>query len=249
MVPGKSQEVQATSSPRAAACSRHGYAQGACPDYRRTIGQRSRLAVRGGGTIEGTLRGHTMRGGKPVDVVAVGILKEEFEYGSQSGRIVREHGQQLQVSDEPGEHVHAGPVGHSGVVSESPVSILVPSVFEGERSRRMSRQCKRQGRIRSTRRPRGWGIGCSASSRSADSGKAERREKRRSRGNWEGKATSRKTQARHRACSSGKITRSFRMRCSSRSTRLGSPGLNRARATLRVWNFGGAVSAKVPGFG
>jgi RimJ/RimL family protein N-acetyltransferase len=37
------------------------------------------MAMRGGGKREGLLRQQTMRGGKPADMVAIGILREDFE--------------------------------------------------------------------------------------------------------------------------------------------------------------------------
>jgi RimJ/RimL family protein N-acetyltransferase len=44
------------------------------------------LARRGGGREEGVLTGQTMRGGKPVDMVMLGMTREEFEfYGTDHG--------------------------------------------------------------------------------------------------------------------------------------------------------------------
>jgi RimJ/RimL family protein N-acetyltransferase len=44
-----------------------------------------RLAAAIGGTVEGTLRGATLRGAKPADVVLIGMTQEEF-YGRESRR-------------------------------------------------------------------------------------------------------------------------------------------------------------------
>jgi hypothetical protein len=48
------------------------------------------LALRHGARLEGTLRAHTLRNGKPLNVVAVGVTREEFD-GLQFRRRERRH--------------------------------------------------------------------------------------------------------------------------------------------------------------
>jgi RimJ/RimL family protein N-acetyltransferase len=52
------------------------------------------LAVRSGGQIEGVLRNHTLRDGKPLNAVCIGITKEDFDRGTEFRRIDRRQQQQ-----------------------------------------------------------------------------------------------------------------------------------------------------------
>lgn len=74
------------------------------------------LARRGGAREEGVLRAHTLRGGKPASMIALGILKEEFERGINGsvGSTGGSGGQHDGSKDQHGvvdEHadVHGGP--------------------------------------------------------------------------------------------------------------------------------------------
>lgn len=67
------------------------------------------LAVKLGGTVEGVLRGATMRGGKPADVALIGITREEF-YGTESRRILRIGEKQRDGNEHEREHIFAGTV-------------------------------------------------------------------------------------------------------------------------------------------
>jgi hypothetical protein len=88
------------------------------------------LAVRSGGTVEGTLRHHSLRDGKPLDVVVVGILKEEFINGTgirrRNGRLVQQH-----ECDGNGEQ-HADVLEQSG---ERPIDVG-PAILQSSTSGR-----------------------------------------------------------------------------------------------------------------
>lgn len=62
------------------------------------------LSVRIGGTVEGVLRGATLRGGRPADAVLIGMTREEF-YGTESRRIDGRDVQQLDCEQQPEQHV------------------------------------------------------------------------------------------------------------------------------------------------
>jgi len=78
-----------------------------------------------GGLREGTLRGHTMRDGVPIDVVLIGIHREGFFNGisRQSIRDKREPQQQLtELSGHPGGDKHGDEQRHDG-----PHALAIPA--------------------------------------------------------------------------------------------------------------------------
>jgi len=98
------------------------------------------LAKRGGGRVEGLLRSHSVSGGKPFDVVVVGVTREEFNATAQlSGRDRRIDGIDVgnDVGDQLGndsEQQHADlHAGADGTAIDADQPVPVAGAIAGER--------------------------------------------------------------------------------------------------------------------